>query len=879
MSLSRCLAALLPLLVVGHSVGGQAIALKVSPVIMAGQAPHAAVSCTGAAGPWKVAYALRVDPGLTDSAPPDPVHGADLALGCRSWTEAKGQVIERGSLTDGKDYTEATTPWQEWTEASQVVDLGRAVRITRITYLAGDANHAWKLDVSASLDNRGYTPVPGLQGFDQYKRWGEVELPVAAPFTARYLRLRHHHGGAAEPVLRMARRLSVFDGVTGKQADAPITGPLVASGSLAAASGREVALKLPATLQPGCYLLGVVGSHGPDRRATWSHILVRPKPLATVGPGSRFGINAADPKYAGLLRELGVGWVRFENLKWPFYSPDPGVYRFDGSVKPWQVQLDDLLKAYTSRGMSVLPFLFMTAPYASSAPAGVAAGREPFYPPREPALFAEFAREVALRYGPSDGPRLAVKPADGYAGLGCLSHYEIWNEPNLTDAGWGPWVGSARQYMDLLRASSEAIKRVDPRARISNGGWAGIQVKTVDQLRTLAYADGKRPLDFIDLLNVHFYSGRVPPEIATDDFNAGTVGDQTAEADFRRLAAWRDRWKRDMPIWLTETGYDSAGPYGTDERTQAARLPRVVMLALANGMDKVFVYRESGSTPSMHAAAGMMRDDGTIKPSFLTYATLIRQMQGVTGGAVRLPDPDANVRLYLWHRGKVPLLVAYCVEGTGRLNLDLGLCQATDAFGYTTRIGSTGGMSIGEFPTYIEAWSNDRPIQARLKEMRAAAAAQAATARRLAALPAYLFKFGRPVEGVTLDVGVARPYVAVVPDALWRDGAAFGFVDSPAGAVQDRTWIQADLDRTAVAVFPGTRFRMAVAPGQYHLRLGVSPYDGCRVTVAGMAGGDRALPAAKGEVVVETDLRSDGRPITVTVDGYAALRWLTVVPR
>ena len=49
-----------------------------------------------------------------------------------------------------------------------------------------------------------------------------------------------------------------------------------------------------------------------------------------------------------------------------------------------------------------------------------------------------------------------------------------------------------------------------------------------------------------------------------------------------------------MPIWMTETGYDSAGPFGTTEAIQAARLPRVVMLCLANGVEKVFVYREIG---------------------------------------------------------------------------------------------------------------------------------------------------------------------------------------------------------------------------------------------------------------------------------------------
>ena len=65
---------------------------------------------------------------------------------------------------------------------------------------------------------------------------------------------------------------------------------------------------------------------------------------------------------------------------------------------------------------------------------------------------------------------------------------------------------------------------------------------------------------------------------------------------------------------MTETGYDSAGPFGTTEAIQAARLPRVVMLCLANGVERVFVYRESGSTPSMHACSGVLRDDFSREP-------------------------------------------------------------------------------------------------------------------------------------------------------------------------------------------------------------------------------------------------------------------------
>ena len=669
-----------------------------------------------------ITYSLQTDSTLADEQPPDPIYGSDRAIGCRSWTEVDGKVIEEGSLTDGKDYTDASTSWinDHFTEVFQYVDLGRVRRIQRITYGSGDANHSWKLDAAVSTDGKNYSPAPGLQDFDTHQKWGNVILPLGQPVTARFIRLRYHNDGQKEPVFRMPTRLSVYDGAAGENwrlprlPDSALIGKGAATVKLAAGRPENVSIAIPHPLSAGLYFFAArVQSEGTNQ-LLFHHLLVPPAPMKFVSTASRFGVNASHPEWAPLLRRLSVGWVRFENLKWPFFSPEPGVYRFDGSVKPWQVDLDKTLQDYTDEGLNVLPFLFETADYASSAPPGIKEDRRSFYPPTSPASFADFVFQVVARYGNQKQPAAELKTADDKSGLGAIHIFEIWNEPNLTDPGWGPWVGTSPQYLDLFRAAAEAVKRADPKARVTNGGFSGIQVKTVDELRTYTYADGKHPLDFVDVLNVHYYSGRVPPELATIDTNKPDTSELTAEEDFRRLAAWRDRYKPGMPIWLTETGYDSAGPYGTDERTQAARLPRMIMIALANGIDKVFVYRESGSTPSMHAASGLLRDDGSMKPSFLTYATLIRQLDGVKGGAVRIPYPDSNVRVYSWKGAGGTLLTAWTINGAGRLNLNLGRGSVTDAFGRSRSMDLSKGLDLSPFPVYIRGISNMSAIRALL---------------------------------------------------------------------------------------------------------------------------------------------------------------------
>ena len=75
------------------------------------------------------------------------------------------------------------------------------------------------------------------------------------------------------------------------------------------------------------------------------------------------------------------------------------------------------------------------------------------------------------------------------------------------------------------------------------------------------------------------------------------------------------------------------------------------MMMLAAGIDKVQVFRETGSGGNLFSASGVIRDDQSLKPSWFTYATLIRQLDGVTERMSKIAFPDSNVRAYLWKRG------------------------------------------------------------------------------------------------------------------------------------------------------------------------------------------------------------------------------------
>ena len=137
-------------------------------------------------------FLIQQDPVLFNWTPPDPLYGADIAPGKKSWIVSDGAVHQDNSLTDGKLWTEFGAAWHNDNnnkEAFGYVDLGSSVRITHLGYQGGDANWIWKVDFAASLDGKDYTPIAGLQGLDFYHKWGPQEVNVPKPFEARFLRM------------------------------------------------------------------------------------------------------------------------------------------------------------------------------------------------------------------------------------------------------------------------------------------------------------------------------------------------------------------------------------------------------------------------------------------------------------------------------------------------------------------------------------------------------------------------------------------------------------------------------------------------------------------------------------------------------------------
>jgi hypothetical protein len=839
----------------------------------------------------QVDFSVQTDSVLAALPAPDPILGTDHALGAPSWTEYDGKKMEENSLTDGKGFTDYRLPTKSgvYKEAFQYIDLGRERRVTGMIMRGGDVNWIWKVDVAASTDGKNYKPVPDLQGVDFHGRWeSALPFPVKTPFPARYVRLRYHQDGVITDTLAMFAGLSIYDGVADEKWEVPVLGKAEIKEKrlveVPPHSFTLVPLTSPAPLPPGSYFLAAVTESNKTKFMNQTPVFSFPTVLKPEGKDSRFGLNGSETALAPMLRRLGVGWMRFENAKWPFVSSEANTFDFGGGVGPWHVNMDSILGQYTAQDLQIIPMMFMTPKYASSADASVNEDRALYYPPKDNALAADYYYQTAARYGTKTHPPEDLKTADKKSGLNRINVYEIWNEQDLNAPSWGTWVGTLDQYYEMFRPSAEAVKKADPSALVLNGGYTdGLKISTIDRLRSYKYPDGKCPLDFVDVLSVHYYSGRVAPEIATVDTNADrsgtTEGSQTYEEGLRKLVAWRDANKKKMPIWITETGYDSAGPFGTSERLQAARLPRVILMALAEGIEKVIIYRDRGSTPAMHSASGVVRDDGSYKPSFFTYATLIRQMQGVTP-LQQLYSPDPNVRIYSWKRGAETFLTVWSVNGPAQLKVNIGSCLVTDAFGYRQEMNVAEKFQLNDYPVYLSKISDYDAIVKTLGEKeKEAKAAQQKENERLAKLKAYLFDFGVATTEETMVIGNLRHFTAV--SSSDDEGVKPDFFIKGVFKNDEEPWAKTQLARTTCRMSSKGMFVFNVQPGRYHLRVELSPYGKpVRLTVnGGKETVERDLTQEDGLAEMDVEVAEGAGEMILTMSDFAALKWLTMIEK
>jgi hypothetical protein len=304
------------------------------------------------------------------------------------------------------------------------------------------------------------------------------------------------------------------------------------------------------------------------------------------------------------VRTTGAGLLR-QTFDWARIEQAPGRYDFSF--------YDGYVAALARRQLRVLPILFDPPRFRSSAPANPRHGT---YPPRRPADMGDFGAVLARRYGPSGSfwrehpglPRLPVRS------------WQVWNEPNLP-VYW-PSGPDAAEYVALLRATAQGIRRADPGAEIVTAGLPDSTLGVpLDRYLADMYAAGAAST--FDVIAVNPYGE-----------DARGVLDTVKGA---RAVAFRNG---DNPsVWITELGWATGGPqsaFRVSEAGQAALLDRT-LLALARRRDELrirgvvyFNWRDStpyaGGVDFFGLHTGLLRLDGHAKPAFRAYEKVAKTL-------------------------------------------------------------------------------------------------------------------------------------------------------------------------------------------------------------------------------------------------------------
>ncbi|MFZ2656420.1 MAG: endo-1,4-beta-xylanase [Victivallales bacterium] len=330
-----------------------------------------------------------------------------------------------------------------------------------------------------------------------------------------------------------------------------------------------------------------------------------------------FGITAAPlPKDLPSKSSVGIHWGPFGRIgaKWVRFWDNGGQF-FWSSIErkkgDWDwAPGDACLQRTLDAGIEPLIVLAGTPEWASSDTSYANyMGRGSFSPPKNIEEWKNYCGKIAARY------------------KGKVKYYEVWNEPNnenLKSKGYF-FYGFVEDYFKLLKAAHEAVKAVDPDAKIIAPSGTGHFFPFLEAIVKLG------GLKYFDILSIHTYCVPLPPEIGYH-FNGEKSYKYRVERS-REIMAGGGEVK---PIWNTEIGYQNDAPkvagvpmrpdqymkeslpgkwpniyagwpfrWG-DQRRFAAFTTRFYILSMAYGVEKLFYHHrliDDRVSPRMTAPA------------------------------------------------------------------------------------------------------------------------------------------------------------------------------------------------------------------------------------------------------------------------------------
>ncbi|HEX2951975.1 MAG TPA: hypothetical protein VHV83_20775 [Armatimonadota bacterium] len=311
-----------------------------------------------------------------------------------------------------------------------------------------------------------------------------------------------------------------------------------------------------------------------------------------------------------------------------------------------------------------------------------------------------------------DFSEVAQKYADYAKKYGDVTDaYDFQNEPNNT--GWtklggswdgGPWLSP---FMKFGEQVSAALHQADPTAPVV---WEDGDMIFYPKYQAAGLHDA------INVISPHPYNLHRTRPLPEQHQLFKVLPEY-----YQFLKANKLNW----PVWSGEMGYSSyqiMDPkkvptfYSPNtELHQAQLIARMVILQLAYGVKKVFIYDLKNDFWGVHDPGnpecnfGLLRQDGTPKPAIIAYANVIHQLYGCTWLGMYMIGGGGEGYAFNFARTGKPVLVAWLPSGEKTegiyLEGDTKSVQVTDVFGGQKTVEVKNHIltvGLSETPIFIE---------------------------------------------------------------------------------------------------------------------------------------------------------------------------------
>jgi hypothetical protein len=399
-------------------------------------------------------------------------------------------------------------------------------------------------------------------------------------------------------------------------------------------------------------------------------------PPNTSPPTYHFGI-AGFGQAINAGTKVGIGWDKPHPgpFIWNQIEPEKGRYEWQG--------VDEYVQEVQSYDIATLATIWPFAEWDQANWGGF--GDTPFIfeeelgrgrrKPYDMQAYKRFVSALVERYdddGINDMPGLKYP----------IKYWEASNEPSMQDF----FDGSPEDYLELLKATYEAVKEADPEAKVLHAGLAGTEPATVSFWGPIFKKGGGQ---YFDIAAIHCFP-----------YSDIAAKAQVCVPEFKKLLS---KYGIDKPIWVTDMQYKMGETPGKifgikyiSPEEHARIFVKSYVTSFAWGAKKIFYtcLRAQPDHPPAFKQAALIDENGKIRPAYYALKTLIQKLDKFTS-AEKLAEGQYKFIVegkgvyVLWGSGKIPK------EITGEV-------LVTDIYGKTTRI-SCSAISLTESPIFVES--------------------------------------------------------------------------------------------------------------------------------------------------------------------------------